>query len=153
MKMWPVYVLMTILCWGAYVPTIHEGQSAIGGRSKGLWAFLFVGLAYFLTAVLAPLAMLAQRGDLSPFPSTRGWSVSLFAGVLGALGALGVMLALMSGGTPKTVPPLVFAGAPVVSTIIAMALHPPASAPNPLFYVGILLAAAGAGIVLYYKPT
>jgi len=33
-----------------------------------------------------------------------------------------------------------------------MLLHPPKTAPNPMLYVGFVLAAAGAGLVLYYKP-
>lgn len=150
---WLIFVLLTILCWGAYVPTIHEGQLAIGGKSRGLWAFLFVGAAYFLTAVLVPLALLAARGDLAVVPPAKGWQISLLAGVLGAIGALGVILALMYGGTPTTVPPLVFARAPIVATLIGMALHRPSQMPSPLFFVGLVLAATGAALVLRYKPT
>ncbi len=153
MRTWLLFVLMTVACWGAYVPTIHEGQLAIGGKSKGLWAFLFVGAAYFLTAVLVPVALLAQRGELSALPNARGSGIALFAGVLGALGALGVILALMNGGTPATVPPLVFAGAPIVATLIGLWLHKPSQAPSPLFFVGILMAAGGAALVLRFKPS
>jgi hypothetical protein len=153
MKTWMWFVIMTIVCWGAYVPTIHEGQTAIGGKSRALWAFLLVGVAYFLTAVLAPAAMLAARQDLANLPNTKGWSISLAAGILGALGALGVILALMNGGTPREVPPLVFAGAPIVATIIGMVLHRPSSPPQWQFFAGIALAAAGAAMVLRYKPS
>ncbi len=152
MKPWLWFVALTIVCWGAYVPTIHAGQKAIGGRSAALWALLFVGLAYFLVAVLAPVGLLGARRDLSPLPEFRGSAVALLAGALGAVGALGVILALMNGGTPATVPPLVFAGAPIVATAIAMVLHRPQTPPNPLFYVGILLAACGASLVLAFKP-
>ncbi len=146
------FVVLTILCWGAYVPTIHQGQSAIGGKSRALWAFLFVGVAYFLVAFLVPVGMLAARQELGSIPNARGWGVSLLAGVLGALGALGVILALMSGGAPTTVPPLVFAGAPIIATLIAMLLHRPASLPDWRFFLGIVLAAGGAALVLRYKP-
>lgn len=152
---WLLFVAMSVLCWGAYVPTIHSGQTAIkqsGSSSPQLWAFLLVGAAYFLVAVLAPLGLLGARGDLAPVPSSGAMGVALFAGVLGAIGALGVILALMNGGTPQTVPPLVFSGAPVVATIVAMMMHPPKEAPSPMYYAGILLAAAGAGLVLYFKP-
>jgi len=149
---WLSFVVLTILCWGAYVPALHEGQSAIGGRGKALWAFLFVGVAYVIVAVLAPLGLLASRNDLSPLPSTKGMLVSALAGALGAVGALGVILALMYGGRPTTVPPLVFSGAPIVATLIAMWLHRPSTAPSPLFYVGIVLAAVGAALVLRFKP-
>jgi len=153
MKTWMWFVLLTIICWGAYVPAFHQGQLAIGGKSKALWAFLFVGLAYFLVAVLVPMGMLGARQELSELPPTKGWSIALLAGVLGAMGALGVNLSLMNGGAPNTVPPLVFAGAPIVATIIALIIHPPSKAPDWPFFLGILMAAAGAGLVLRFKPT
>lgn len=153
MKTYLWFVLLTILCWGAYVPAIHEGQNAIGGKNRALWAFLFVGAAYFLTAVIVPAAVLAARQDLANFPNTRGWTIALIAGILGALGALGVILALMNGGTPKEVPPLVFAGAPIVATLIGFLVHRPTSAPPWQFFAGILMAAGGVALVLRYKPT
>lgn len=148
---WLIYVIMTILCWGAYVVTIHVGQMKIGGASKGLWAFLFVGLAYFLVAVLVPIGILIARGELTTLPK-NGVTISTFAGILGAVGALGVILAFMTGGRPIVVAPLVFAGAPIVNTIIAMLVHKPEKAPHPAFFAGILLAALGAALVLRFKP-
>lgn len=155
MKTWMWFVLMTIVCWGAYVPTIHAGSNAIDSKNKSLWAFLFVGAAYFLTAVIVPAGLLASRQDLANFPNAKGTSVSLLAGVLGALGALGVILAIMDIGKQGStiVPPLVFAGAPIVATIIGMVLHRPSSAPQWQFFAGIVLAAAGAAMVLRYKPS
>jgi hypothetical protein len=49
--------------------------------------------------------------------------------------------------------PLVFGGAPVINVLVATVMHPPKTAPNPLLYVGYLLAVAGAGMVLYFKPS
>jgi hypothetical protein len=48
--------------------------------------------------------------------------------------------------------PLVFGGAPLVNVLFTIWQHPPKAAPNPLLYLGFLLAALGAGMVLYYKP-
>ena len=48
--------------------------------------------------------------------------------------------------------PLVFGGAPLVNVLFSMYLHPPKTAPNPMLYVGFLLASVGAGLVLYNKP-
>jgi len=152
MKSWLIFVGMTILCWGAYIPTMHAGQNAIGGKDRSLWAFLFVGIAYCVVAVAGPLLLLWSRGGLSETPPGKGMWIATFAGVLGAVGAFGILLALLYGGTPKSVPPLVFAGAPIMSTFVAMAMHPPKTSPSPLFYVGILLAAGGAALVLRYKP-
>jgi hypothetical protein len=47
---------------------------------------------------------------------------------------------------------LVFGGAPLINVLASIAIHPPKVAPNPMLYVGFLLAAAGAGLVLYYRP-
>ena len=145
-----LFVLGAILSWGAYVPTIHEGQT---GFNKGaIRAFLFVGVAYCITAVAVPL-LLIFVGKMEPavFPA-KGVSISTLAGVFGAAGALCVILALKYGGTPVTVPPLVFAGAPIVATLIGMFLHKPANPPSVVFYLGILMAAVGAGLVLRFKP-
>jgi hypothetical protein len=49
--------------------------------------------------------------------------------------------------------PLVFGGAPLVNVLVSMALHPPKTPPNPMLYLGYLMALGGAGMVLYYKPS
>ncbi len=55
-------------------------------------------------------------------------------------------------GKPLVVAPLVFAGAPIVNTIVSMMWSPPKQSPNVLFYLGIVLAAVGAAITLRFKP-
>jgi len=151
MKMWMLFVGVTILCWGAYVPTIHHGQMAFG-KNSALRAFMFVGLAYFLLAggVLAYLYW--TRSEPLEFPG-GAMRISTLAGILGAFGALGIVFAIKAGGTPLVVAPLVFAGAPVVNTLVSMMWDKPAKMPGAMFYVGILMACAGAAIVLRFKPT
>jgi len=151
MKPWYLFVLLTILCWGAYVPMIHNGQFGFGPKPNALRAFMFVGVAYFVMSVLVLGWVLMSKVEPLTM-TTRGVTVSTLAGVLGALGALGIVFALMNGGRPLVVAPLVFAGAPVVNTLVSMLWHKPATAPSPMFFVGIGLAAVGASIVLYYKP-
>jgi hypothetical protein len=83
-------------------------------------------------------------------------SGSIWAGVGGALGALGavcIIYAFKAGGLPNYVMPLVFGGAPVINVLVSMAMHPPKTPPNPLLYLGFLLAVLGGGMVLYYKPS
>ena len=146
---------MTVISWGVYGLLLHSGQmgmkDAVNGRYK---AFLFVGLAYFLTAILAPLATLLARGADWNYPKAgMGWS--LLAGVAGAIGAFCVLLAFGAKGTPAVVMSIVFAGAPVVNALVAILQHPPEggiSSIKPQFYVGILLAALGGCLVTYYKP-
>jgi hypothetical protein len=152
---WIVFALMTVLSWGVYGIFLHTGQmgmkDAVNGRYK---AFLFVGIAYFLTAVLAPLAMLVMRGADWNYPK-GGMLWSLVAGIAGAVGAFCVLLAFGAKGTPAVVMSIVFAGAPVVNAVVAIAQHPPAggvSSIKPQFYIGILLAALGGCLVTYYKP-
>ncbi len=45
------YVLGAALAWGVYVPVVHEATTKLGSNLR---AFLMVGAAYFLVAVLVP---------------------------------------------------------------------------------------------------
>ena len=151
--MWLLFVIGVILCWGAYVPTIHHGQVAFGGKNGALKAFLFVGIAYFLVAVVVPAAVLVINGDFQFSGAGKGMGTSMLAGTLGAIGALFIILAMRYGGKPIFVAPAVFAGAPVMNTIVSMLWDKPGKAPSIWFYLGILLAAAGAAMVLRFKPS
>jgi drug/metabolite transporter (DMT)-like permease len=150
---WLVFALMTVVSWGVYGVFLHTGQmgmkDAVNGRYK---AFLFVGLAYFLTAVLAPLAVLVFRGADWNYPK-GGMLWSLVAGIAGAVGAFCVLLAFGAKGTPAVVMSIVFAGAPVVNALVAIWQHPPAAGSiKPQFFLGIILAALGGCLVTLYKP-
>lgn len=150
MNKWLPFVLLTVACWGTYIPTLHRGQAALGG--SGIHAFLLVGLAYLLVAITVPGVMIARAGSWDAF-TPAGTAFCIGAGVLGALGALGIVFALVNGGSPSVVPPLVFAGAPVVSVFVAMLYHPPQNSPSPLFFIGLGMAAVGAGLLLAYRPS
>ncbi len=153
MKTWMWFVLIAVISWGAYVPMVHKGAQAFGGGKGSFRAFLFVGLAYFLMA--GAILLYLSISKVEPLVMTsKGMSTSTIAGILGAAGALGVIFATSRyGGSPLVVAPLVFAGAPIVNTFVSMMLHRPESAPKPMFYLGLLLAAAGAAIVLRFRPT
>lgn len=153
MKTWPWFVLGTILCWGAYVPTLHTGQLGFGQKNGALRAFLFVGLAYFFVSLAVLVYAWITKAEPMSELSMRGVTFSTLAGLLGALGALGIAFALVGGGRPLIVAPVVFAGAPIVNTLVTMIWHKPAHPPGPLFYVGIVLAAIGASMVLRFRPT
>lgn len=152
---WLAYALMTVSCWGLYGIFLHGGQigmaDPINGRYK---AYLCVGVAYFLVAVLAPLAILVASGSDWSMP-LKGITWSLIAGTVGAFGAFGVLLAFGAKGTPAVVMSIVFAGAPIVNAIVSMALHPPAGGIGGIrwqFFAGIALAALGGCLVTLYKP-
>lgn len=152
---WLIFALMTVAAWGLYGIFLHAGQTAMGDPVLGRYkAFLFVGVAYFLTAVLAPLAILAASGTDWSFPA-KGVVWSLVAGLVGAAGAFCVLLAFGAKGSPAVVMAIIFAGAPVVNAIVALTWHPPAggwSAIRWQFFAGILLAALGGFLVSKYKP-
>jgi drug/metabolite transporter (DMT)-like permease len=80
---------------------------------------------------------------------------SLIAGVVGAIGAFGVLLAFGAKGVPAVVMAIVFAGAPIVNAFVALIQHPPAGGWGAVrwqFWCGILLAAVGAAMVTKFKP-
>jgi hypothetical protein len=145
---WVVFVAGAVLSWGAYGALLHQGQVQLGNPLKAL---LCVGIAYFLIGVLIPVAALSTQGALGGF-NTGGLVRATIAGALGAAGAACIIWAFKAGGLPVYVMPLVFGGAPIVNVLIAMMIHPPKSAINPMLYVGFLLASVGAALVLYFRP-
>src|SRR5216117_3176580 len=139
---WLAFAILTVFSWGVYGVFLHTGQVAmqdpVNGRYK---AFLFVGIAYFLTAVLAPLDTLLVRGADWNYPKGGMWW-SLLAGIVGAIGAFCVLLAFGAKGTPAVVMSIVFAGAPIVNAVVSILQHPPAGgwgSIKPQFYLGIAL--------------
>lgn len=145
---WIFFALGAALSWGIYGPILHRGQVQLGNPLRAL---LCVGAAYFLVGVLVPAVTLGSQGQLKGFNSA-GVTAATLGGALGALGAVCIIWAFRSGGTPTYVMPLVFGLAPVINVLFSMASHPPKTAPNPLLYVGFALASIGAGLVLYFKP-
>jgi hypothetical protein len=152
---WLVFASMTVVSWGLYGAFLHSGQLGMADPVNGRYkAFLFVGLAYFLTAVLAPLVVLKLQGAAFSFPA-RGALWSLLAGIVGATGAFCVLLAFGAKGNPAVVMSIVFGGAPLVNALYVLALHPPAGGWGNVrwqFYAGLLLAALGGCLVTLYKP-
>jgi hypothetical protein len=146
---WIVFVAGAVLSWGLYGVSLHRGQVALGNPLKAL---LCVGIAYVLIAVFVPVGALSSQGELRGF-NPNGTLIATAAGALGALGAVCIIYAFRAGASPLYVMPLVFGGAPLVNVIATAIIHPPRTAPNPLLYVGFLLAAVGAGMVLYFRPT
>jgi hypothetical protein len=115
-------------------------------------ALLCVGVAYFLIGVLVPLVVLMSQGQGLGGFNREGTTAATLAGALGAIGAVCIIFSFRTGGTPTYVMPLVFGGAPLVNVLYTMYIHPPKAEVNPLLYLGFLITALGAGMVLYFKP-
>ena len=95
-----LYVLGVVFCWGLYSVFLHMGSvgMTIEGvkpdlTSNRMKAFLLVGVAYFLVAIVGPLIILKMRDSGAEttwtFPAT-GWQMSFVAGLLGAFTVLAV---------------------------------------------------------------
>jgi hypothetical protein len=172
---WWGYVLLAGLAWGTYVPIIFYGGTelttrpgTIGGR---LASILCVGVAYFVLAVVIPVALMATRDDARPEWKTNGLVFSALAGVAGAVGAICVIFASkaavdqakLDGVNPATyriyIAPLIFALAPAINTLLSLVWHPKPGdpwhfdleIPGWKLPAGIVLVAVGTFLVLYSK--
>jgi hypothetical protein len=145
---WFMYVAGAVLSWGVYGAALHKGQVALGNPLRAL---LCVGVAYFLIGVLVPVVALVSQGEMRNF-NTFGTATATVAGALGALGAVCIIFSFRAGASPLYVMPLVFGGAPLVNVLTTLVLEPPKSSAHPLLYVGFVIAAIGAAMVLYFRP-
>jgi hypothetical protein len=143
------FTAMTAFFWGIYGIVLHRATVLMDHNS--LRAFVGVGLAYFLIAVLVPVALLNRKRETG-YWSMSGTIMSLFAGAVGALGALGVTLALAFNGQAIYVMPIVFGGAPVVNTLLTSWLNKSFKQIKPMFLLGMLMVALGMIGVLLAKP-
>ncbi len=162
---WQTFALMTVFFWGLYGVLLHTGRSGMPlgpeAPNASLKAFLLVGVAYFVVAIVGPVIFLMKNGTNWSFTG-KGIAWSFLAGSVGALGAFTLILALGAGTAAKlsspaaAVMPIVFGGAPIVNAIIGMMMHPPEggmkSIPVP-FYIGILMAACGGFMVAKFSPS
>ena len=162
-----LWALGTVLCWGVYSVLLHMGSVEMGKGASGppdllgnrMKAFLLVGIAYVIVAIVGPVIVMLAKGTPWKFP-TAGWSWSLVAGIAGAVGAFFLLMALSSGRNPTEsrfvlpliVPAIVFAGAPIVNTLVSTTKEGNWQYVNWKFIAGIALAAAGTAMVMKFKP-
>ncbi len=157
-----LFIGLTALCWGIYGPTLHVGQEYLGvpgdaamgtPAQLSFWrAFIGVGVAYFVIAVMVPVIWLQLRGETGHW-TFSGTILSLVAGAAGALGALGIIMAFAFRGSPIYVMPLVFGCAPVVNSFLTMWFAKSYKETNAIFWAGLILVVTGAVTVLVFKPT
>lgn len=167
-QMWLVYAILAGLCWGTYVPFVHQGITGL--QRNSIASFLCVGIAYFLIAVLFPVGMFVS-GEKQPAWNSYGITFATLAGAAGALGALCVILAnraavdaygpIEARNFRMYIAPVIFALAPVLNAVISTVWHPSPEqgafhfgleyVPGWKLWVGILLTGLGAALVLYSK--
>lgn len=175
-NLWLFYVALAGLSWGTYVPLIFYGgselgktpQTALGGR---LMAILCVGVAYFVLAVLIPVAMFMAKQAPLPDLNANGLTFASLAGVAGAVGAICVIFAskeAVAAAKAENLPPatfrvyiapLIFGLAPVINVLVSTFWHPRSGAPFHFeldlpgwkLWVGIVLVGLGAALVLFSK--
>lgn len=173
---WWGYVALAGLAWGVYVPLIFFGGSELGGKPNArLMAILCVGVAYFVLAVLFPLALFLTNQQAWPELKTTGLVFAALAGVAGAVGAICVIFASSAavgqaraeGATTPFelakyriyIAPLIFGLAPVINALVSTVWHPKpgnafhfeANVPDWRLLVGIVLVGVGVALVLYSK--
>lgn len=152
-------IAITAVCWGIYGPILHWGQAEMGhGRLR---TFICVGIAYFLVAIVVPIIFMSlTRWELEEKYSTTSMGVvwSLLGGALGAVGALGIILAFtyspFKSTTPMIVMPLVFGLAPLINAFFTMYFNRAKGLEpiSPFFAAGLILTAVGAATVLVFAP-
>jgi hypothetical protein len=152
-----LFVAGAALSWGVYVPLVHGAAMKF---QSNLRAFLFVGVAYFLVAVLVPAILIfAMKYDPTAKAAPNFNTISIVwgigAGIAGALGALFVIFAATNAGPQGViyVAPLVFAGAPIINTLATIYyFHPVEKLPDWKFFLGLGFAVVGAAMVMLFKP-
>jgi hypothetical protein len=153
-----LFVAGAAVSWGVYVPLVHRAATLL---QSNLRAFLFVGVAYFLVAVLVPIVMIFVMNwdptqKAAPNFQLQPVLWGLASGIAGAVGALFVIFAVTNAGAGGAiyVAPLVFAGAPIINTFATIYyFHPVKTLPDWRFLTGIGLAVVGAAMVMLFKPT
>ncbi|MGY8770879.1 MAG: hypothetical protein ACKVH8_20910 [Pirellulales bacterium] len=143
-------IALTAVCWGSYGIVLHKGQDLL--NNDRLKPLICVGFAYFIVAIILPAAYLASQGKLGGDWNFLGITWSMAAGTAGAFGALGIILAMSSGGKPWVVMPLVFGFAPIITAFVSMYLGNLWGKASPFFYAGLILVVAGAITVLLTAP-
>lgn len=157
-----VSILATAVFWGVYGPFLQWGHGAMeSGRMR---PFICVGIAYVVVAVVGPILVISVFGMEKGEGLMAGWTMkgiwwSFVAGVVGALGALGMLLAFNFGGKPHYVPPLIFGLAPVVNAFFTISMNAQLREQlaqnivrSSFFGAGLLMVAVGAVTVLVAAP-
>jgi len=145
-----IFALGTAFCWGLYGPALGKAR-ALGGGTP-FKPYVGIGVAYLLIAIVGGLIAMAVVGkDKWDFTDTTSrWG--FLAGVLGALGAFSLTLAMFSGGhrIPHAVMPFVFGGAVTVVALFGVLFL--GGRGNVWMWIGIIGMGVSAVLVAANTP-
>ena len=148
-----LFALGTALCWGLYGPTLGKSRLADPDASP-FKPYVGIGVAYLVIAIAGGLiAMMVVGKDKFVFTDgTSRWGFA--AGVLGALGALSLTLAMFNGGAkiPHAVMPVVFGGAVTVTALYTVLASGGTLKGGPLLWVGIIGMGVSAVLIAANTP-
>ena len=119
-------------------------------------AFIWVGIAYFLTAIIAPIIIFKIKAvqSNSELPS-QGLAMVTIRWNFKTIGALGVLLAFGKMPSPAYVPvimSIIFAGAPIVNAVVSTTKEGNWAHVKAPFLIGIALAAIGGYLNYQERP-
>lgn len=147
-----LFALGTATCWGLYGPTLSKAR-APAGEWSAFKPYVFIGVAYLVWAICGGLLAMKMKGD--EFSYTGAYAPAMnwgfWAGSLGAIGALCLTTAIISGGRPAMVMPIVFGGAVTVNALYAW-LQLKGAHVSPALWVGMVLVAVGIVLVASNTP-
>lgn len=153
-----VLALATALCWGLYGPTIANARSeAKPPLYSPFKPYVGVGLAYLVIAVILGLVAMKLKGDSFSF-FAEGHSKALtwgfLAGAAGALGALALTTAMLTGGKdhPQVIMSFVFGGAVTVTALVTV-FQQWGKPIDFRLWIGIAGILISAVVVAYYTPS
>lgn len=143
----------TALCWGLYGPTIQHARSATGEWSA-FKPYVFIGVAYLVWACVGGLIGMSMKGDTYSYTGTQSPAMTwgFIAGSLGAIGAFSLTSAMLSGGKPLFVMPIVFGGAVTVTAIVSIIELKDLSKVSPMLWVGMVAVFVGVVLVASNTP-
>jgi uncharacterized membrane protein len=145
-----VFALGTALFWGLYGPTLGKARLA-GDVPNPFKPYVGIGIAYLIIAIAGGLAAMVLRGDKMSFnDGVFYWGFG--AGILGALGAFSLTLAMTYGGAkiPHAVMPFVFGGAVTVTALYGIVVM--GARGNIWMWIGIIGMGVSAILVAANTP-
>ena len=148
-----LFACLTAMCWGLYGPMIQNARSTTGEWSP-LKPYVFIGVAYLVWAIGGGLVGMYIKQDTFTYAGAHSPAMSwgFIAGTFGAFGALFLTSAMLTGGKPLFVMPIVFGGAVSVTAIFSIIQLRQVTSTHPLLWAGMAMVVIGVVLVARYTP-